>query len=112
VLRKTLSIITIFLSAFLLFQVQPIIAKILLPGFGGVASVWITCMLFFQMVLLGGYVYAHWIISILRPIRQAWVHVSLLVLSLFILPMTPAHHLQDAGNLILFCIFSISSLSR
>ena len=51
--------LTIFLSAFLLFQVQPIIAKIILPWFGGSAAVWTTCLLFFQMVLLLGYLYAH-----------------------------------------------------
>ena len=53
--------LTIFLSAFLLFQVQPIIAKMILPWFGGTSAVWSTCMLFFQMVLLLGYVYAHWL---------------------------------------------------
>jgi len=53
--------LTIFLSAFLLFQVQPIIAKIILPWFGGSPAVWTTCMLFFQSVLFLGYVYAHWL---------------------------------------------------
>ena len=51
--------LTIFVSAFLLFQVQPMIAKMILPWFGGTSSVWSTCMLFFQMALLLGYVYAH-----------------------------------------------------
>ena len=50
---------TIFLSSFLLFQVQPIIAKMILPWFGGTAAVWNTCMLFFQLTLLAGYAYAH-----------------------------------------------------
>jgi uncharacterized membrane protein AbrB (regulator of aidB expression) len=53
---------TIFLSAFLLFQVQPIIGKMVLPWFGGVASVWTVCLLFFQSLLLLGYLYSHWII--------------------------------------------------
>ena len=53
--------ITIFLSAFLLFEVQPIIAKMILPWFGGTSAVWSTCMLFFQVVLLLGYLYAHWL---------------------------------------------------
>ena len=52
---------TILLSAFLLFQVQPLIAKLILPWFGGSAAVWTSCMLFFQMALLGGYAYAHWL---------------------------------------------------
>jgi len=49
--------ITIFLSAFLLFQVQPLIAKIILPWFGGSAAVWSAAMLFFQLVLLAGYAF-------------------------------------------------------
>jgi hypothetical protein len=51
--------LTIFLSSFLLFQVQPILAKMILPWFGGSAAVWNTCMLFFQAALLAGYTYAH-----------------------------------------------------
>ena len=50
---------TIFLSSFLLFLVQPLIARLILPWFGGSAAVWTTCMLFFQVVLLAGYAYAH-----------------------------------------------------
>src|SRR5512133_15023 len=51
--------VTIFVGAFLLFQVQPLIGKFILPWFGGGPGVWTTCMLFFQMLLLGGYAYAH-----------------------------------------------------
>ena len=50
---------TIFLSSFLLFLVQPLIARLILPWFGGSAAVWTTCMLFFQVLLLAGYAYAH-----------------------------------------------------
>lgn len=78
--------ITIFLSAFLLFQIQPIIARQILPWFGGSAAVWTTCMFFFQLVLLGGYLYSHWLVSALRPARQFLVHASLLCLSLWWLP--------------------------
>ena len=53
-----LPVSTIFLSAFLLFQIQPMIAKMILPWFGGSAAVWITAMLFFQTALLGGYLFA------------------------------------------------------
>ena len=56
---KLLYGVAIFSSAFLLFQVQPLIAKIILPWFGGGAAVWIVCLLFFQLVLLLGYLYAH-----------------------------------------------------
>lgn len=78
---------TIFLSAFLLFQIQPMIAKMILPWFGGVSTVWSTCMLFFQVVLLLGYLYAHWLGTRLPPRRQATIHIALLALSLLALPI-------------------------
>src|SRR5512145_381870 len=81
---------TIFLSAFLLFQVQPMIAKMILPWFGGSAAVWITAMLFFQTALLGGYLYAHWAVRALRPKTQTMLHLALLALSLVFLPAAPA----------------------
>ena len=52
---------TVFLAAFLLFLVEPIAAKQLLPVLGGSAAVWITCLVFFQTALLIGYLYAHWL---------------------------------------------------
>ena len=69
---------TVFLSAFLLFQVQPLIGRFLLPWFGGSPEVWTTCMLFFQVFLLAGYAYAHFIVSRLTWRRQAMLHVVLL----------------------------------
>ena len=81
--------VTIFLSAFLLFQVQPFIGKYILPWFGGTPAVWTTCMLFFQVVLLGGYLYAHLINTYLKPRRQVWLHMLLLVASLVLLPIIP-----------------------
>ncbi|HEY1755819.1 MAG TPA: fused MFS/spermidine synthase [Bryobacteraceae bacterium] len=80
---------TIFLSAFLLFQVQPLIAKIILPWFGGTAAVWTAAMLFFQISLLAGYAYAHFLIGRLDPKRQMQVHGALLLLSLGLLPILP-----------------------
>ena len=80
---------TIFLSAFLLFLVQPIIAKQILPWFGGSASVWATCLVFFQTVLLFGYAYADWSTRSLKPRAQAVVHVTLLAVSLALLPIIP-----------------------
>jgi hypothetical protein len=71
--------VTIFLGAFLLFQVQPMSARLLLPRFGGGPGVWTTCMLFFQAGLLGGYAYAHLLNRRFRPRMQAAVHVTLLV---------------------------------
>jgi hypothetical protein len=81
---------TITLSAFLLFLVQPIIAKQILPWFGGSAAVWTTCMVFFQLVLLAGYFYSDVLIRRAAPRRQAIVHTVLLVASLALLPIVPA----------------------
>ncbi len=80
---------TILLSAFLLFQVQPIISKKILPWFGGSPAVWTTCVLFFQLALLGGYAYSHWLIKHVGIRRQGIIHASLLVLALVTLPIVP-----------------------
>ena len=77
--------ITIFISAFLLFQVQPMIAKIILPWFGGGAAVWSTCMMFFQIVLLLGYLYSHATTRYMRPKAQAILHSILLLASVALL---------------------------
>jgi hypothetical protein len=89
---------TIFLSAFLLFQVQPMIAKMILPWFGGSTAVWITCMLFFQTGLLAGYSYAHVLINRLAPRLQALVHAALLAASLLALPLGPAAQWKPTGS--------------
>lgn len=81
--------VTIALGAFLLFQVQPIIAKRILPWFGGSAAVWTTCMLFFQGLLLAGYAYAHLLTSRLSRRRHVVVHLVLLAASLAFLPIAP-----------------------
>jgi|TARA_B100002003_G_scaffold251922_1_gene298951 hypothetical protein len=86
--------VTIFLSAFLLFQVQPMIGKYILPWFGSTPGVWATALLFFQLMLLGGYAYAHFVVSRLSWKRQAIVHVILLSLALISLPITPAEALK------------------
>ena len=83
---------TVFLSAFLLFAVQPMIGKMILPWFGGSAAVWNTCLLFFQAALLGGYLYAHLSTRYLRPRGRAILHIALIVLSLAALPILPAPH--------------------
>ena len=81
--------LTIFWGAFLLFLVQPLIARFILPWFGGGPAVWTTCMLFFQLLLLGGYAYAHFSISRLTPRRQVITHLGLLALAVALLPITP-----------------------
>lgn len=78
---------TIALSAFLLFLIQPIIARQILPWFGGSAAVWTTCLVFFQLLLLFGYAYSDWIIRRLPRKRQARLHTILLVTSLAWLPI-------------------------
>src|SRR5437870_8893514 len=78
-------LLTTFLSAFLLFAVQPLIAKYILPWFGGTPAVWTTCMLFFQVLLLGGYAYAHVLGTRLGGRGQSRVHASLLCASVGVL---------------------------
>ena len=77
--------ISIFLSAFLLFQIQPMIGKFILPWFGGTPAVWSTVMLFFQVLLTGGYAYAYWLIARVRQQKQIIIHLSLIGLAIFIL---------------------------
>jgi hypothetical protein len=83
--------LTIFVSAFLLFQVQPLISKFILPWFGGSPAVWTTAMLFFQCTLFLGYVYSHLLFSRLSLINQVRVHIGLLaiasVMAIFVIPL-------------------------
>ena len=68
--------LVIFSSAFLLFQVQPMLGKMILPWFGGSAGVWIVCLLFFQVVLLLGYFYAHWLTQKFSARSQVRIHAA------------------------------------
>jgi hypothetical protein len=77
--------ISIFLSAFLLFQIQPMIGKFILPWFGGTPAVWSTLMLFFEILLTGGYAYAYWLIGKVRAKRQPVVHITLIACSILLL---------------------------
>jgi len=88
---------TIFGSAFLLFLVQPITAKQILPWFGGSASVWTTCLVFFQSTLLAGYAYSDLAVHRLGPRLQVKVHTALLFVSLAVLPIVPAGHWKPDG---------------
>jgi len=90
--------LTIFTGAFLLFQVQPLIGKYILPWFGGGPGVWTTCMLFFQVLLLGGYAYAHFTSRWLKPRTQAVVHLVLLAAALALLPITPGDAWKPHGG--------------
>jgi SAM-dependent methyltransferase len=90
--------LTIVVSAFLLFQVQPIIAKIILPWFGGSAAVWTTCLLFFQTVLVLGYLYAHATMRYLKPRVQMALHIGLLAVSAVALPIYPKIRFEPVGG--------------
>ena len=89
---------TIALSAFLLFLVQPIIAKQILPWFGGSSAVWTTCMVFFQCILLAGYFYADTLIRRVSARRQAIVHTALLLLSLAVLPIVASEAFKPQAD--------------
>jgi hypothetical protein len=78
----------ITLSAFLIFLVQPLIAKQILPWFGGSAAVWTTCMVFFQTALLAGYAYADWAPRRFGVAKHARIHAALVAISLIALPIT------------------------
>ncbi len=80
--------VTLFVSAGLLFLVQPMLARMVLPLLGGTPAVWNTCMVFFQAVLLVGYAYAHMGPALLGYRRHALLHLAVLVLPFFVLPIT------------------------
>jgi SAM-dependent methyltransferase len=88
----------IFLSSFLLFLVQPLIARLILPWFGGSAAVWTTCMLFFQVLLLAGYAYAHLLARFARGKFEALLHSALLVVALVTLPIAPSEIWKPVGT--------------
>src|SRR5690606_5115596 len=95
--RMALYAFTIFTSAFLLFLVQPIIAKQILPWFGGSAAVWSTCLVFFQVLLVAGYAYADWTTRALRARGQAVLHAALLAASVLFLPIVASPSWKPAG---------------
>ncbi|MGA3317493.1 MAG: hypothetical protein ABSC64_13770, partial [Candidatus Korobacteraceae bacterium] len=78
---------TMFLSAFLLFSMEPMVAKMILPLLGGAPAVWNTCLVFFQAVLLAGYFYAHVSAQLLSHRRQIVFHLSVLLIALVVLPL-------------------------
>ena len=98
--------VAIFLSAFLLFQVQPLVGKLVLPWFGGSAGVWTTCLLFFQLLLLLGYLYAHLLVHRLGHRGQLLLHGGLLLAACLLLAflagrdlrLPAAFHAADGGR--------------
>lgn len=105
--------LTIALSAFLLFLIQPVIARQILPWFGGSAAVWTTCMVFFQVLLLFGYAYSDWLVRRLPRRRQAMIHAVLLIASLAWLPVVvpatlePVDASHPAGRILLILATTI-----
>ena len=93
----TIYALTVLLSAFLLFEVQPIIGKMILPWFGGSSAVWLVCLLFFQTVLLGGSLYAHLLVTRTTGRRQILIHGGALLVSLLALPILPSALWKPAG---------------
>lgn len=89
---------TTLLGAFLVFQVQPVISKCVLPWFGGTPAVWTTCMLFFQVLLFGGYLYAHVLKTFFRPAIQGGIHVGLLAAAALALPIEPPDAWKPTGS--------------
>ncbi|WP_153558428.1 spermidine synthase [Roseimaritima sediminicola] len=86
------------LGAFLVFQVQPVISKTVLPWFGGSPAVWTTCMLFFQLLLFGGYLYAHLLVQHVPRRLQGIVHAGLLIAAVLSLPIQPAESWKPRGE--------------
>jgi hypothetical protein len=89
---------TLFLSALLLFWIQPLVAKLLLPLLGGAPAVWNTAMMFFQLILLAGYGYAHLVGRHVPERRQGWIHVAVLTAALFFLPVAAGDAVPEAGT--------------
>jgi hypothetical protein len=96
--RNRLFALTVFLSAFLLFQVQPLIGKAILPWYGGGPAVWSITVLFFQAVLFAGYLYAFLAVRYLPPRPLAIVHTMLLAAAAVTLPINPPPSWQPTGS--------------
>ena len=112
---------SVLFSAFLLFQIQPMIGKFILPWFGGTPTVWSTVLLFFQALLTAGYAYAYWLLGRLRDRLQGLVHLVLLGVSVGLLllaaltwpsPLTPDATWRPQGNALpVWGIFRVLAVS-
>ncbi|HEX4859015.1 MAG TPA: fused MFS/spermidine synthase [Usitatibacteraceae bacterium] len=89
---------TVFLSSFLLFLVQPVVAKQLLPRFGGSAGVWVVCMVFFQSLLLLGYFYAHGLVTRIPAKSQRNLHVVVIAIAILTLPILVGPQWKATGG--------------
>src|SRR5579863_8317982 len=84
---RPLFLVLAFLGSFLLFELEVIATRLLLPGFGGAAYVWTTCMMFFQGILLAGYAYSRWVLGRFAPAAYGRFHLALLLAPFFFLPI-------------------------
>lgn len=104
--------LTLFVSALLLFSIQPMFARMVLPKLGGAPAVWSVAMVFFQTTLLAGYAYAHVLNRLLRPRRGAMLHLALVGLAAMALPIAVAPGWTapppDGTALWLFGLFAVS----
>lgn len=106
---------TVLLGAFLLFQVQPLITKALLPWYGGTPAVWTTALVFFQTALVVGYAYAFVTTRFLPPASRSYLHTALAVAALTALPILPAAHWKPApdveltGHVLLLLLASVGA---
>ena len=100
---------TLFVSAMLMFVLQPLFGKLLLPLLGGTPAVWNTCMVFYQTLLFGGYAYAHWLSGQCSSQRQIQVHSALMIVSFFVLPVALPDNPQPptVGNPALWLIWTL-----
>jgi hypothetical protein len=89
--------VTVFLGAFLLFLVEPMAAKQLLPALGGSSAVWLTCLVFFQVTLLLGYLYAHWLTRAAFDGWQRRIYLALLAIAVVLLAAQTLRH-ADLGQ--------------
>lgn len=90
--------LTLFVSALLLFLVQPMIAKMVLPSLGGTPAVWNTCQVFFQAILLAGYTYSHVATGWIGVRKQSWVHLVVMALPFAVLPLSLREWTPPAGG--------------
>jgi len=101
----------IFLSAFLLFQIQPVISRYILPWFGGSSTVWLVALVFFQVTLLAGYAFAHFLIYFFKPRLQLFLYLVLLAISVLLLPVTPSdiwkNYASDSPILAIFVLLIV-----
>lgn len=109
--RASVYVASVFLSAFLLFLLQPMLARLLLPVFGGSPAVWNTCMVFFQVLLLAGYAYAHGSLTRLSVRAQRAIHCVLLVASLAMLPRAAHLSVSSGASPILLVLAALTLLA-